>query len=285
VSAPDFVAIGHVTLDRFGGAVRPGGAALYAAVTAHRLGASAGILTSHGDDFPLELVPPQIEVVAVPSLDTTTFTHSRDAAGGRVLTCQSQAAPLVPEAIPEDWRDAPIVLLAPVLNELDPAIAAVFPDATIGAAAQGWLRGRKADASVVPTRWDSASLLLSRIRALFLSGEDARSAAADVDQWLQQVPIAVITAGRLGALLFVNGERYAVPPLRVREVDPTGAGDVFAAAFMVEYEREGNPWDAAASAACAAALSVEGEGFSAIPDSARLAPALEEYRKAQGHAP
>jgi len=33
VPAPEFVAVGHVTLDRFGGEVRPGGAALYAAVT------------------------------------------------------------------------------------------------------------------------------------------------------------------------------------------------------------------------------------------------------------
>jgi len=38
MAAPDFVAIGHVTLDRFGGAVRPGGAALYAAVAAHASG-------------------------------------------------------------------------------------------------------------------------------------------------------------------------------------------------------------------------------------------------------
>lgn len=285
MSAPDFVAIGHVTLDRFGGVVRPGGAALYAAVTADRLGASAGILTSHGGDFPLELVPPGIEVVAVPSPDTTTFTHARDAAGGRVLSCQRQAAPLGPDAVPEDWRDAPIVLLAPVLNELDPTTAASFADATIGAAAQGWLRGRKADGSLVPTRWDSAPLLLARVRALFLSGEDVRAAATDVDRWLQQVPIGVVTAGRLGALLFVNGERYGVPPLAAREVDPTGAGDVFAAAFMLQYELEGNPWEAAAAAACAAALSVEGEGFSAIPDTSRLASALADYGQAQGQTP
>ena len=40
MTAPDFIAIGHVTLDRFGDTVRPGGAALYAAVTADRLGLS-----------------------------------------------------------------------------------------------------------------------------------------------------------------------------------------------------------------------------------------------------
>src|SRR5262249_60689090 len=71
VPAPDFVAIGHVTLDRFGDTVRPGGAALFAAVTAHRLGLSAGILTSHGDDFPLELSPPRIRVVGGPATETT----------------------------------------------------------------------------------------------------------------------------------------------------------------------------------------------------------------------
>jgi len=55
--------------------VRPGGAALYAAVTADRLGLSAGILTSHADDFPLDLIPPRIEVVSVPAPATTVFEH------------------------------------------------------------------------------------------------------------------------------------------------------------------------------------------------------------------
>ena len=91
--APDFVAIGHVTLDRFGDAVRPGGAALFAAVTAHRLGLSAGILTSHGDDFPLELIPPQIEVLSVPAEETTRFTH-RHEAGTRVMEVPALARPL-----------------------------------------------------------------------------------------------------------------------------------------------------------------------------------------------
>jgi sugar/nucleoside kinase (ribokinase family) len=75
VAAPDFIAVGHVTLDRVRDTTQPGGAALYAALAAHRLGLSVGILTSHGDDFPLELIPPQIEVVSVPADATTTFVH------------------------------------------------------------------------------------------------------------------------------------------------------------------------------------------------------------------
>ena len=60
MAAPDLVTVGHVTLDRIGDRAQPGGSALYAAVAAHRLGLSVGILTSHGDDFPLELIPPRI---------------------------------------------------------------------------------------------------------------------------------------------------------------------------------------------------------------------------------
>lgn len=285
MSAPDFVSVGHVTLDRFGGSVRPGGAALYAAVTAQRLGASAGILTSHGRDFPLELVPPRIEVVNVPSGRTTTFTHGGESGRERTLTCPQLAGPITAGDVPEDWAGAPLVLLAPVLNELDPALVAAFGEGAVAAAAQGWLRGRTADGRVVPTRWGSAPLVLSRIQALFLSGEDIRAEAAEAAEWYQRVPVGAITAGRRGALLFVNGERYEVPAHAAREVDPTGAGDVFAAAFLLHYDRDGNPWDAAAAAACAAALSVEGPAFSAIPDAARLEAALEEYRRALGHAP
>jgi len=285
VSAPDFIAIGHVTLDRFGAAVRPGGGALYAAVTAHRLGASAGILTSHGDDFPLDLVPPPIEIVSVPSRRTTVFTHGADPAGGRTLGCGQLASAITPADVPEDWLAAPLVLLAPVMNELDPLLAAAFPDATVAAAAQGWLRGRTTDGAVVPTRWESVALVLSRIQALFLASEDVGAAATEAVEWYQQVPVGLITAGRLGALLFVNGERYEVQPYRVREVDGTGAGAVLAAAFLLHYERHGNPWDAAAAGVCAAALSVEGPGISAIPDAARLEGALEAYRQELGRAP
>jgi sugar/nucleoside kinase (ribokinase family) len=49
-------------------------------------------------------------------------------------------------------------------------------------------------------------------------------------------------------------------------VDPTGAGDVFAAAFLVRYHESGNPLEAAAFAACAASCVVEGVGASTLGD-------------------
>jgi hypothetical protein len=278
VSAPEFIAIGHVTLDRFGDVVRPGGAALYAAVTAARLGLSAGILTSHADDFPLEVVPPHIEVVSVPAAATTVFEHEQ-AADERRLRVRATATPLGVDDLPEDWRDPELVLLAPVIDEVDGALATAFEGATLAADAQGWLRAVAADGAVQSRTWPSPKGVLSRLQALFLSGADVRGQEAAMTEWVQRVPVAAVTAGARGALLYVNGDRYEIRPRRAKQVDPTGAGDVFAAAWLVRYRLSGDPWEAAEAAACAASLAVEGEGWSGVPDAAALDAALAVYRR------
>jgi sugar/nucleoside kinase (ribokinase family) len=280
VSAPDFVAIGHVTLDRFGESVRPGGSALYAAVTAYRLGLSVGLLTSHADDFPLEVIPSRIEVVSVPADETTRFEH-RHEPSGRVSHVRAAASPLTPADVPQDWRDASLTLLAPVVDEVDPMIATLFTDGAVGAAAQGWVRQLKPDGLVIPRPWPSPERLLQSVQALFLSREDIVGQEAEVVEWFQRMPVGVLTADRVGAFLFVNGERYEVQPRPAHEVDPTGAGDVFAATFLIQYQRNGDPWLAAAAAACAGSLAVEGEGWSAVADRAALDAALAEYQRNQ----
>ncbi len=277
MSAPDFVAVGHVTLDHFGEVVRPGGAALYAAITAHRLGLSAAILTSHGADFPLDEVPSRIEVVGLEAPATTAFEH-RETKGGRVLRVRGTARPMTAADLPEDWRPASLVVLAPVLQEVDPMLAAAFPDAAVGAELQGWLRAIDGHGVVRPTPWIAPEAALGRLQALFVSRHDVQGQEAQVTEWVQRVPLAVLTAGAAGAILYVNGDRYEVRHRRTREVDPTGAGDVFAATFLIHYDRHGDAWEAAEAATCAASLSVEGEGWSTVPDAATLAAALEAYR-------
>lgn len=277
MSAPDFVAIGHVTLDRFGDEVRPGGAALYSAVTAHRLGLSAGILTSHAADYPLEAIPSRIEVVTLEAPATTVFEYDA-VSGDRQQKLVSTARPLAVRDLPDDWRDAPLALLAPVAQEVDLRLSAAFEDGSVGAAAQGWLRALDDERRIVTQPWGGAREVLNRVLALFVSAEDLRGHESQLTEWVQHVPVAVVTAGAAGALLYVNGERYEVRPRRTREVDPTGAGDVFAAAFLVHYQRHPDPWDAAQVAASAASLSVEGEGWSTVPDAAQLEEALSLYR-------
>jgi 1D-myo-inositol 3-kinase len=170
------------------------------------------------------------------------------------------------------------VMLAPVLAEVDPLLSMAFSDAAVSAQAQGWLRVVEPDGAVGALAWEP-DYLLARLQALFLSQRDVLGQEAAMLEWLQRVPVGVVTAGRHGALLYVNGERYEVRPRLAREVDATGAGDVFAATFLVRYEEDGNPWTAAEAATCAAALSIEGEGWSAVPDAAALEHALADYRR------
>ncbi len=277
MAAPEFVAIGHVTLDRFGDVTRPGGAALFAALTAHRLGLSAGILTSHAPDFPLDVIPPQIEVVTLEAPATTVFEH-RQHAGRRTLRLVSVAQPLNAADVPDDWRTADLVMLAPVAGEVDAGLVEPFAEATIAAEAQGWLRGVGADGAIVPRPWTPPHGLLERLQAMFLSAEDIRGQEPAMLEWLQRLPLAVVTAGSVGALLYVNGERYEIRPHPAQVVDATGAGDVFAATFLVRYHFDGDPWDAAGAAACAASLSLGAEGWAAVPDPAGLKAALARYR-------
>jgi len=278
VAAPDFVVVGHVTLDRFGDTIQPGGAAFYAAVAAHRIGLSVGILTSHADDFPIELIPSQIEVVSVPADATTTFEY---ATGGnrRTMRVTAAARPLGEADLPEDWRAAPLVLLAPVVDEVDPSgLLTAFTNPTVAAAAQGWLRALGPGGAVEPAPWTPSELLLDRLQAIFLSVEDIGDRVPTAVDWFQRIPLGVLTAGAAGALLYVNGERYEVRPRRTGEVDPTGAGDVFAATFAIRYHFGDDPWEAAAAASCAASLSVEAEGWNAVPERAALEAALARYR-------
>jgi sugar/nucleoside kinase (ribokinase family) len=80
-------------------------------------------------------------------------------------------------------------------------------------------------------------------------------------------------------LLSREGE-LDVPGLPRPEVDPTGAGDVFAAAFLVGYHERGDPQEAAVFACCAASCAVEGVGATSLGDRAEVERriALREQR-------
>ena len=89
---PDFVAVGHLTVDETPAGLRPGGSALYAGLFAHRQGLRVGLFTSYGPDFPFEVLPPGVEVVAVPAAATPRFAIDYGPRG-RSLALRARAAP------------------------------------------------------------------------------------------------------------------------------------------------------------------------------------------------
>jgi ribokinase len=85
----------------------------------------------------------------------------------------------------------------------------------------------------------------------------------------------VVTLGGRGALLVPDGGPALLqPPLPVRPVDTTGAGDAFCGALAVALAAGSSAAEAVATAATAAALSTAGPGArGALPDAAALAAA------------
>ena len=57
--------------------------------------------------------------------------------------------------------------------------------------------------------------------------------------------VLAVTEGNRGARLFWHGDVRRFLPVEVQEVDPTGAGDVFAAAFFTRLYTTRDPWEAA----------------------------------------
>ena len=279
-ASPDFVAVGHLTVDELPGGRRPGGSVLYAGLMAYRQGLRVGLVTSYGPDFPLDVLPPEIELVAIPAPATTRFALHYGPRG-RTLTLRARAAALAPLHLPEHFADAGLAYLAPVADEVSPDFAGAFPNAAVGVGAQGWCRLFGRDGTVGMRPWPDPEPVLGRAQALFLSADDIAGWEAQAVPLYQQVPVGALTLAARGAILFVNGERYPVAPSPATEVEPTGAGDVFAAAFLLRYNDTGDPFEAAAFAAVAGALTVEAEGTAGVPTRDQLAQRWRHLQSAE----
>jgi hypothetical protein len=259
----DFLVVGHIVKDVLpGGGWRLGGSVAYAACQARRLGLSVAAVTSCAPDLsPAEALPGVLWHV-VPSPVTTTF-ENRYEGDRRSQHVSAVASLLSAPHLPPSWRRAPLALLAPVAGEVDPRLAAVFPEEShVGIGAQGWLR-RIEDGRVSPGTAVGDASWLAGADTVFVSEEDVDD-PEEVWRWRCSLPVVILTRGRRGCTLWDESGRHDCPGFQVAEADPTGAGDVFAAAYLVRLRETGDPMAAARFANAAAALSVRGAGLSAI---------------------
>lgn len=265
---PDFLVIGHVTKDLCPDGYRIGGTVTFAAITAARLGRRPAVLTRAAADLPLAEALPGVEILCLPSPVTTTFENVYGPTGRHQIV-HAVAGPLHSSDVPPDWRHIPIVLLGPLVQEIGPDMVSCF-DGLIGVTPQGWMRQWDAAGRVSSCPWDCAGHVLPAADVLVLSEEDLGGDLTPLGEYVRLCPTVVLTTGWQGATVFLHGERYEVPPRPTREVDPTGAGDVFTAAFLIRLEETGDPLRAARFANVVASFSVEQSGTAGIPTRAQV---------------
>ncbi|MFI5268956.1 MAG: PfkB family carbohydrate kinase, partial [Chloroflexota bacterium] len=185
--------------------------------------------------------------------------------GNRQQFLRSRAGDIAATTIPASWRQARVVHLGPLAQELDPVIAAEFPQALVGATPQGWLRGWDADGRVAAVPWENAAAVLARVDALVFSEQDVNYDQGLIDRYVAMARLAVVTRGSAGCVVYTAGTSCSLAAYPAREVEPTGAGDVFAGAFFLKYAETKDPCLAADWANCVASFAVEAPGTTGIP--------------------
>jgi len=243
-----------------------GGTVTYASLTARNMGARVGIHTSAAYEPGLIETLRGILVARIPAEFTTCFVNEYHE-GKRRQTIESVAEKLVYEQLLPEWRNPPIVHLGPLNQEFDASLVSRFPRSLIGVTPQGWMRGWDDDGLVRQVPWADAERVLARADAVVISEDDVADRSV-IEDWASRARMLVVTLGDRGCDIYRAGEEtYHSPAFKSgTEVDPTGAGDVFAAAFLWHLHTSGGDWHTAADwANCVASFVVEKRGVGGVP--------------------
>lgn len=299
---PRLLVVGHLTEDFGPGRAatgRLGGAAAYAGLLARGFGVRTTVLTAVDAGFPFLAELEGLHLIRCPSADRTRFENRYRTDGSREQRVPSRAARIPGEAIREAVSGLPsgsAVLYAPVIDELDLGDGALprppgFPPgpsqrgrrrALAAVAAQGLLRRLGPEGIVRAFHPPRLAARLSELDLVCLSEADLDGREITG----LEGPRLALTRGRRGAVLLGQGRpKRNVPALPADEVDPTGAGDVFAAALTIGLWRGLGEARAARRAAAAAAITVEAPGTSGIPSLTRTFEREREHLvEAQGQS-
>jgi len=255
--------IGHLTRDILEDGYAIGGAVSYSGVTARRLGADVTVLTRANPDDVRILEDEGIRVINLPTDVYTTFlnVYYKDIRTQQLI---SVAAPIMAADVPSEVYEADMLLLAPVAQEVDPAITQ-FVRNQLAATPQGWMREWDQKGRVYAIPWYSSGRILPYLDSIIFSDLDLIGDMSILPTIIDTVPLVAITKAAKGCVLYYRGRRCQVHTRPAREVDATGAGDTFTAAFLVELMNGKSPIEAAYFANVTASLSIEGVGLSGIP--------------------
>lgn len=273
--AIDYLTVGNITQDLTPAGALFGGTAVYSAITAHRLGLRVGLVTRVPPRLiePLRALVEGIALHILPTEEASTFEnlYRGDA---RVQVLHHAAPPIEVHEIPPEWRSAPIVHLAAIARETGPQLAAAFAASAgrLCVTPQGWLRTWGEDGVVRYRPLEDVAGALAPVDVLVFSAEDVDDRPGDMAALIGAVPLAAVTRAARGAVVHLDHgrTRHEVPARSTRPVDPTGAGDVFAAAFFVRLHAGDSPLEAATFANAVASISIEALGVGGIPTLERM---------------
>jgi sugar/nucleoside kinase (ribokinase family) len=224
-----------------------------------------GIDLSHSRQFPNWHSPVTVSMSMDRDRSMVSHGHPPPVSAGELIGVPPRSRAVMVDLAEEDvWAEATDGRCWVDLARNDGALA--FADV-------GWDPLEKWDPNVLARLSRCDAFMPNAVEAMAYTGTATPQEA--LFELADRVPIAVVTMGPDGAVGIdaFTGEEAQVPSLRVHEVDPTGAGDVFLAALTAWLVRPSivggagsDPGPALAFAAAAASLVIERPGLLGVPD-------------------
>jgi sugar/nucleoside kinase (ribokinase family) len=270
-----YLLIGHMTADITPQGRVLGGTVSYALPVVRQFGYNPAVVTSAARDEPLLEALDCHQCVIVPAAATTTYENIYEGKK-RTQHVHGVAAPIGPNDIPASFQTARYVHLAPIADEIDPEIAFMFPDAMVMLTPQGWMRRWDDKGRVSFKRFDNEAVLRA-VDIVVMSRQDIAEAPELEHVYAGLVKHLFVTDGANGGVYYENGTPKPYDPVPVEEVEPTGAGDVFAAALLASLAHTGDDLHKALRvAARLAAYSVTRAGINNTVRAEEVKEALAE---------
>jgi len=205
------------------------------------------------------------------SEETGGFKLIYDDSGNRTLDVLGVSGKIFPEDIPEECLDAKIILLGPILQEIDLRLTEFLrrkSKAELFLDPQGIVREIGDDNRIkeVCERQKAEAFTKSvdiikpnEHEAETLTGVEAPfSSARLLTEW--GAKIGIVTLAERGSIVYKGRNFLKIPAYKTTAKDPTGAGDTYAGAFIKRYLDGGNLLQIALFASAAASIKVEYTG-------------------------
>jgi sugar/nucleoside kinase (ribokinase family) len=292
----DLIVLGHLTHDII---VTPdgkihealGGVAAYTALVAAQLDATVGIIAKVGNDFKEEYIKKleksNINLLGLSRVKekTTTFQNSYNESGERSQKLLNYISSINISDIPKPFLDAKCYHFGPVFHEVSYNIIKFINEKRILTSLdpQGYLRRIDFNHFIQPCNWKDANKVLPYINILKCDRSEAEklTGTRDIHRASELLyafgpKIVLITRGVQGSFLYYKEVLENIPIVQGKKVvDSTGAGDSYAAGFIVDYLATKNPKHSALFASCVASFVVEGIGTSNLPIKNKVTKRLE----------
>jgi sugar/nucleoside kinase (ribokinase family) len=227
------IVIGHITLDEYNAKLIPGGSAYYCSQTYLALGAQVKLISIVGNDFHFDEVFQGMDTLVKRTGKTTQFKNIYKKNSIREQISLAQAEPISYDGIPEDFKECDVLHLVPVLGEVDINMwVTLIKSKLVAIGLQGWLRRINSSKIVLSKKCTFSEEEYKKIDLLCMSEDDIKDQSDLLENIIKFVPIVALTHGVKGCDIYRDGIKKSYGVFKTIEVDPTGAGDVFASGLV-----------------------------------------------------